>query len=499
MKRVAVTVLLVAACDPSFTFPAPIVSVRVTPDSIALVAGDSVQLSAQAADPSGHPIQNVRFVWTSSTDSVATVSASGLVRTLRPGSVSITASADTVKGSAGVRIAARIVSVGIDQGPILTVLGGSVPFTAFGLDPQGDTLRNRAIVWTSSDTAVFTVSSGGVVLGRSPGFAKLTAGFDTIRSTVSVGILPAVFQAISAGEADHTCGLTTGNLAFCWGANDLGQLGVPSLLLSAVPVASPTFLSFSGIHAGGTFTCGDIPADFPWCWGSNFRGRLGVGATPGSSVFPLPVSQAPPLQGLTTGWNDTCGLHSGQVYCWGENPGAGGAGAVTLTPELLTADSALVVLDASVGFVCGLTAGGTPLCWGVNALGQLGNGMQTPSTSPVPLAGGYQFVGLGGGSGHACGLTAAGAAYCWGLNASGQLGTGDTVSSLVPVPVATALVFKALDAGGTQTCALAANSSAYCWGNGVTSPAPVSGGLHFRTLTVGDRHVCGLAADGRAY
>lgn len=496
---VAAAILLVAACDPAFTFPAPIATVRVTPDSIALEDGDSVQLSAQASDPSGHSIQNVRFVWASSIDSVASVSATGLVRTLRPGQVRIIATADTVKGSAGVQIAPRIIALGIDQGQVLTVIGGAVPFSAYGLDVQGDTLRNRPIKWTSSDTTLFTVSGTGVVQGRAPGFARLTVALDTIRDSVTVGILPAVFKALAAGEADHTCGLTTGFLALCWGANDLGQLGVQSLILSTAPVTSPNGFTFAAIHTGGTFTCGEITANVPACWGSNFRGRLGVGPTPGTSVFPIPVSTAPPFVALTSGWNDTCGTYAGQVYCWGENPGAGGTDPVTLTPELLTADSALVVLDASVGFVCGLTAGGTPMCWGVNALGQLGNGTVTPSTSPVLVTGGHRFTAIGGGSGHACGLTGTGIAYCWGLNSNGQLGTGDTVSSLVPVPVATAVVFTALDAGGTQTCGLAADSSAYCWGAGVTSPAPVPGGLRFRSLTVGDRHACGLAADGRAY
>jgi alpha-tubulin suppressor-like RCC1 family protein len=29
---------------------------------------------------------------------------------------------------------------------------------------------------------------------------------------------------VSAGT-NHTCGVTTGNVAYCWGLNDFGQLG----------------------------------------------------------------------------------------------------------------------------------------------------------------------------------------------------------------------------------------------------------------------------------
>lgn len=501
MKRLvlAVVVGLATACESSFEFPAQIASIHVTPDSVALKAGDSVQLAAQAADSAGHPVSGVMFTWTSSSDSIATVTAAGLVRTLRGGSVGITASAQGAKGQAGIRIAPKIVAVGIDQGPVISVIGAAVPFTAFALDPQGDTLRGGPFAWTSGDTGVFTVSSTGVVVGRGSGTTQLTVGADTARGSVFVRVIQATFVTVSASEADHTCALTQeDSLALCWGANDLGQLGVRSLLLSPAPVTS-VFTAFRALHAGGTFTCGEVPAGGPYCWGSNFRGRLGVGSTPGTSTVPLPVAGPTDLHDLTTGWNDTCGSSGAEVYCWGENPGAGGGGTITLTPSLLTTDSALVSMDASVGFVCALTAAGTPLCWGVNQLGQHGDGTNTPSTSPVPVAGGHQFVRLGGGSGHACGLTGAGVAYCWGLNSSGQLGTGDTLSSLSPVAVATPITFTAIDAGGTQTCGLAADSSAYCWGLGVTAPTAVSGGLHFRSISVGDRHVCGLASDGRAY
>jgi alpha-tubulin suppressor-like RCC1 family protein len=80
----------------------------------------------------------------------------------------------------------------------------------------------------------------------------------------------------------HTCGLTSGGAAYCWGDDHWGELGDSSNTCetceSSIPVAVYGGLSFRILAGGGGYTCGlanDGPA---YCWGLNDSGQLGDGS-----------------------------------------------------------------------------------------------------------------------------------------------------------------------------------------------------------------------------
>src|SRR6185503_11680841 len=84
-------------------------------------------------------------------------------------------------------------------------IGVSVPFSARLEDHGGRVLEGRTITWSTSSDVIATVSSSGVVTGRAPGVAQITATSEgkTGMATVAVTALPpAVHElAISAGGA----------------------------------------------------------------------------------------------------------------------------------------------------------------------------------------------------------------------------------------------------------------------------------------------------------
>ena len=108
------------------------------------------------------------------------------------------------------------------------------------------------------------------------------------------------FASLFAGPRD-TCGLTTDNVAYCWGDNTSGQLGVATTEIcgdagpntTQVPCATrpravDTALRFLWLAVGFQHTCGVATDSRADCWGSNSDGQLGDG-TRNDSAIPVRV------------------------------------------------------------------------------------------------------------------------------------------------------------------------------------------------------------------
>jgi len=155
--------------------PVPIVSVTVSPALDTVQQGSTVQLSTTIVDSLGRTVTRT-VTWTSGNTSIASVSGSGLVTGVGPGSTQITATVGTVQGTnTTVVIQTPVTSVSVSLVPDTLVVGGveqAVATTA----PTG-----RAVTWSSSNTAIATITAGGRITAVSP-------GVDTITATASNGV-----------------------------------------------------------------------------------------------------------------------------------------------------------------------------------------------------------------------------------------------------------------------------------------------------------------------
>jgi len=138
-----------------------------------------------------------------------------------------------------------VASVQIDPLRVSFKVDQTVQFTATATDATGDVLSGRTITWSSSNTSVATVSEGGLVTGVEVGSATIMATSEGKSGSASVAVVaPLPFAFVSAGF-DHTCGVTTGGEAYCWGAGYRGQLGNGSTEAKLVPTLVSGGLTFA--------------------------------------------------------------------------------------------------------------------------------------------------------------------------------------------------------------------------------------------------------------
>lgn len=237
-----------------------------------------------------------------------------------------------------------------------------------------------------------------------------------------------------------------------------------------------TSLKFVHVQAGGDRICGLTADRFLYCWNE--------------SKTPERVFAVQPYVDMANGHGHVCALgEDGQAYCWGNNDfGQLGDGTTTTRdlPTTVTGGHAFVAIAASGYSTCGVTTGGSVLCWGYNYEFEIGSSPGfTHRAEPAPIdVDATGFTAVTGYADHFCALTAAGEAWCWGRGTEGQLGDGRYERDL-PVRVASPVPFTAVTAGINRTCGLTADGSAYCWGKPpvgdgtppyVSLPAPVDGG-----------------------
>jgi alpha-tubulin suppressor-like RCC1 family protein len=249
------------------------------------------------------------------------------------------------------------------------------------------------------------------------------------------------FVELSAGS-NHVCGIeAVTTTAYCWGNNEWRHLGDLTSTARSAPVAVQAPVGFLKIAAGTNATCGVTTTNAAWCWGANSIGQMGDGGPISyGNVFvtaPQPVVGGLQFSSLTLGDQFTCGITLAQAaYCWGShNTKLGSAGGDTSSPRAVAGGLLFTALSAGYGHACGVTTQHEIWCWGSNGYGQLGNPLQGGSTTPVRAGGdilGSEVVAAGintGSGGHSCGISRDRlTTWCWGRNDVGQLGNGQTTA-----------------------------------------------------------------------
>jgi alpha-tubulin suppressor-like RCC1 family protein len=248
-----------------------------------------------------------------------------------------------------------------------------------------------------------------------------------ISGTLSSGV-----TAIAGGDS-YSLALQNGGV-YSWGANGNGQLGLGNKLEHDTPTAiTGTLSSGVSVIAAGKRHSLAIRNGGVWAWGDNGSGQLGTGDTTDTKV---PVAIAGTLSSgvsaIAAGANHSLAIQNGGVYSWGAN-GNGQLGDNTTTPELSPMaiggdlSSGVTAIAAGANYSLALRNGGV-WAWGSNGNGQLGDGTDTDSSTPIHVdpADLTDIVAIAAGSHSSYALDADGSLWVWGDNTYGDLGLGTT-------------------------------------------------------------------------
>jgi alpha-tubulin suppressor-like RCC1 family protein len=204
------------------------------------------------------------------------------------------------------------------------------------------------------------------------------------------------FKTIAAGS-NHTCALDLNGTAWCWGDDFSGAVGagLDRAELEPVEIAKGKIV-LAQIDAGARHTCGLTSGGEAYCWGENKLGQLGQGNRSERIRPGKQVENDITFRQLALGESHSCGIDkAGQIFCWGDNSqgqlgnGSVGEKGARTKPAEVNLDGTATAVAAGRNHTCARMESGETQCWGDNARGQLGKGVSEPQrATPAVVQGG---------------------------------------------------------------------------------------------------------------
>jgi len=289
------------------------------------------------------------------------------------------------------------------------------------------------------------------------------AGFDSL-PIIGIG-----------GTKDTSCAIVSSGKVYCWGANQDGTVGVnqsspwanpdPQLVATGSGDYLPSSYSATKLTASGSRSANMcmIASGDAYCWGPDDVGQIGDGGSINSNdIMRQPKKVNGLLSGKTVtdisadGWypngstpkTHVCAVADSRAYCWGDNRngqlGDGYSAQLVSSPSAVSTPSGNPMMGKDVDIVAAGLAHTCALaeqmvyCWGRNSVGQVGDDTSTDRIRPVEVvqetgkieAGNVTTVTAGANRG--CAINTQGKSYCWGLNGQGQIGDGTLTNRRVP-------------------------------------------------------------------
>ncbi len=178
--------------------PAAVASVVVA-EPAPVVAGERIQLKAEARDAAGRPLAGREVKWSSSSPAVTTVTRDGHATGMAPGAAKVTAEIEGKTATVVVKVVpVPVASVTIEGAAESLAVGATISLRAVPMDARGNRLTGRDVQWATSAARVAAVSKDGGVSGRAPGSVVITATVEGQRAECRLVVAAPAAAAIES-------------------------------------------------------------------------------------------------------------------------------------------------------------------------------------------------------------------------------------------------------------------------------------------------------------
>jgi trimeric autotransporter adhesin len=183
---------------------APLISISITPVNPFLAAGTSLQLTAIGVFQDGSTANLTTSVnWATSTPSIASISATGLLMGGKTGTARVVASKGSISTAVSVTVTPAILaSLAISPATASIAKGTTQQFSALGTFTDGTIQDVTSVVaWTSSVPTVASAGAG-LVSGLAAGNTVITATAGAISASAALTVTNATVVSITLSPAN---------------------------------------------------------------------------------------------------------------------------------------------------------------------------------------------------------------------------------------------------------------------------------------------------------
>jgi alpha-tubulin suppressor-like RCC1 family protein len=337
----------------------------------------------------------------------------------------------------------------VDKSSPVSVVGGFTDWCQVSAGSNHTAaVRQNGTIWAWGCNGIGRLGDGTAVDKSSP--VSVVGGFTD-------------WCRVGAGNT-HTAAVRQNGTLWAWGSGGSGKLGDGTVATKSSPVSVlGGFTDWCRVSAGTFHTAAVRQNGTLWAWGSNANGRLGDGTAVNKSSPVSVIGGFTDWCQVSAGSAHTAAVRqNGTIWAWGcNNRGHLGDGTtVSKSSPVSVVGGFTDWCQVSAGCVhtAAVRQNGTLWAWGDNAQGILGDGTTVSKSSPVSVVGGFtDWCQVSAGNCHVSAIRQNGTLWAWGINSIGQLGDGTAVDKSSPVSVIGAFTdWCQVSAGYCGTAALRA-------------------------------------------